>query len=114
MREHSFSDHIKLGAEAFTDDVFNGGQYQDMTYPEGDQDPAKHQGLDDQHEWYHHFKPRNGWIDGVFIVVGESDASVQKTIKNLVERTFCVGQDKPSMAKVFTQSGHVLPDDREQ
>lgn len=103
----------KLGAEAFTDDVFNGGQYQDMTYPEGNQDPAKHQGLDDQHEWYHHFKPRNGWIDGVFIVVGESDESVQSTIKKLVERSFGVGQDQPSMAKVFTQSGHVLPDDRE-
>nr|UPX44799.1 dye-decolorizing heme-containing peroxidase [Penicillium camemberti] len=103
----------KLNAEGFSDEVFNNGQYQDMTYPEAGQDPKKHQGLDDQHDWYHHFKPRNGWIDGVFIVVGDSAATVKRTIDRLIEGIFEVGKGGQSLQRVCSQSGHVLDDDRE-
>lgn len=110
----SFSDNRQLNAEGFSDEVFNNGQYQDMTYPEAGQDPKKHQGLDDQHDWYHHFKPRNGWIDGVFIVVGDSAATVKRTIDRLIEGIFEVGKGGQSLQRVCSQSGHVLDDDREQ
>ncbi|KAJ5790449.1 uncharacterized protein N7518_007460 [Penicillium psychrosexuale] len=104
----------KLGAEAFTDDVFNNGQWEDMTYPlEGD-DKKKHNGLDDQHDWFHQFTPRSGYLDGVFTITGESEKTLVDTIK-MVEQTFGVGLevDKPSIQLVFQQQGHVLDDDRE-
>ncbi|KAI2722520.1 hypothetical protein CBS147332_3449 [Penicillium roqueforti] len=106
----------KLGAEAFTDDVFNNGQWEDMTYPlEGD-DKKKHNGLDDQHDWFHQFIPRSGYLDGVFTITGESEKTLVDTIK-MVEQTFEVGLEvdkpKPSIQLVFRQQGHVLDDDRE-
>lgn len=85
-----------------------------MTYPEAGQDPKKHQGLDEQSDWYHHFKPRNGWIDGVFIVVGDTSKTVEKTIVKLIEPIFQVGLKDQSLARVCSQSGKVLTDDREQ
>jgi hypothetical protein len=95
-----------------TDDLFNNGQWQDMTYPGTGEDAAKHQGLDDQQDWYHQFKPRNGSIDGVFTVAGDSDQTVKKTIESL--KTFNVGLAGQSLQRIFTQRGNVLPDDRAQ
>ncbi|KAJ5461244.1 Dyp-type peroxidase [Penicillium daleae] len=103
----------KLGAEGFADDLFNNGQWQDMTHPGTGEDPKKHQGLDDQQDWYHQFKPRNGSVDGVFIVAGDSDQTVKKTIESLIEKIFNVGVAGQSLQRIFSQSGNVLPDDRE-
>ena len=86
-----------------------------MTYPlEGD-DKSKHNGLDDQHDWFHQFTPRSGYIDGVFTITGESEKTLVDTLK-MVENTFGIGLqvDKPSIQLVFQQQGHVLSDDREQ
>lgn len=88
-----------------------------MTYPlEGD-DKKKHNGLDDQHDWFHQFTPRSGYLDGVFTITGESEKTLVDTIK-MVEQTFEVGLEvdkpKPSIQLVFRQQGHVLDDDREQ
>ncbi|OQE27996.1 hypothetical protein PENFLA_c005G10315 [Penicillium flavigenum] len=108
----------KLGAEAFTDDVFNNGQWEDMTYPlEGD-DKTKHNGLDDQHDWFHQFTPRNGYLDGVFTITGETEKTLTDTLKS-VKLAFGIGVekvppgDRPSIQIAFQQQGHVLDDDRE-
>lgn len=85
-----------------------------MTHPGTGEDPKKHQGLDDQQDWYHQFKPRNGSVDGVFIVTGDSDQTVKKTIESLIEKIFNVGVAGQSLQRIFSQSGNVLPDDREQ
>ncbi|KAJ5143325.1 Dyp-type peroxidase [Penicillium bovifimosum] len=103
----------KLGAEGFKDDVFNNGMYQDMTYPLPGEDPKLHQGLDDQHDWYHQFKPTNGAIHGVFTVTGDSDQTIDKTISTLIDPMFKVGKGEQSMQRIFSQSGKVLEDDRE-
>jgi hypothetical protein len=113
----------QLGAEGFTDDVFNNGMWEDMTYPlEGD-DKTKHNGLDDQHDWFHQFTPRSGYLDGVFTITGESEKTLTDTLE-MVKQTFGIGLptppgaaqelDKPSIQLIFQQQGHVLDDDREQ
>ena len=55
----------QLGAEKFNDNVFNGGQFKDMTAPSEGQTAEDHQGLDDQLDWVTEFKPSSGGIDGV-------------------------------------------------
>jgi hypothetical protein len=108
------SKYQQLGAEGFKDDVFNNGMYQDMTYPLPGEDAKLHQGLDDQHDWYHQFKPTNGAIHGVFTVTGDSEQTIEKTIKTLIDPMFKVGKAEQSLQRIFSQSGHVLEDDREQ
>lgn len=78
------------------------------------QDSKLHQGLDDQNDWFHQFKPTNGSIDGVFTVVGDSKETIEKTIKTLIDPMFQFGKAGQSMQKIFEQSGFVLEDDREQ
>ncbi|KAJ5948649.1 hypothetical protein N7454_001956 [Penicillium verhagenii] len=105
----------KLGAQPFKDDIFNNGMWEDMTYPlEGD-DKTKHNGLDDQHDWYHQFTPRSGYIDGVFIITGDSEKTLDDTV-DMTKKTFGVNAqiaDSPSIQLVFQQQGHVLESDRE-
>lgn len=90
---------------------------------EGD-DKTKHNGLDDQHDWYHQFTPRSGYIDGSFIITGDSENTLTDTY-DMVKKTFGIGLagtaanggpvlDKPSIQLTFQQQGHVLDDDREQ
>lgn len=88
--------------------------YKDMTAPLDGETKAEHQGLDDQHEWFYQFKPHNGTTDGVFIVCGDSQATVDKTIAKMIEPIFQIGQGAQSAQKLFTQSGNVLPNDIEQ
>ncbi|CAI7625654.1 unnamed protein product [Penicillium glandicola] len=117
----------KLGAETFTDDVFNNGMWEDLTYPLAGDDKTKHNGLDDQHDWYHQFTPRGGYLDGVFTITGESEKTLTDTVK-MVKKTFGVEleadpndknppkspvMDYPSIQLIFQQQGHVLDDDRE-
>lgn len=106
--------HLQLGAEGFTDEVFNNGMYQDMTYPMPGQDSKQHQGLDDQNDWFYQFKPTNGSIDGVFVVTGDSPETIDKTVKTLINPMFQVGKPGQSMQTTFSQDGEVLKDDREQ
>lgn len=88
--------------------------YKDMTFQAHGQSHHEHGGLDDQHEWFHQFKPHNGTVDGVFIVCGDSDDTVNKTITTLVEPAFQVNREGQSIQRLFTQTGHVLPNDIEQ
>ncbi|KAJ5294320.1 hypothetical protein PENANT_c006G02996 [Penicillium antarcticum] len=113
----------KLGAETFTDDIFNNGMWEDMTYPMEGDDKTKHHGLDDQHDWFHQFTPRSGYIDGVFTITGETEKTLTETY-DMVKQTFGIdlkgeGEgglpklDRPSIQLIFQQQGHVLDDDRE-
>ncbi|KAJ5761123.1 hypothetical protein N7520_008279 [Penicillium odoratum] len=105
----------KLKAEAFKDDIFNNGMWEDLTYPLPGDDKTKHNGLDDQHDWFHQFTPRSGYIDGVFIITGDSQKTLTVT-HEMVKNTFGInikGRDQPSMQQIFQQQGHVLEDDRE-
>ncbi|CAI7600799.1 unnamed protein product [Penicillium palitans] len=100
----------KLGAEKFNDDIFNGGQFKDMTAPsEGERD-EDHQGLDSQQEWANAFKPSSGGIDGVLTVAGDSLPSIDKMIRKTFDWVFNVGNDKQSIEQVYTKEGQVFPE----
>lgn len=98
--------------------------WEDLTYPMEGDDKTKHNGLDDQHDWFHQFTPRVGYIDGVFTITGDSEKTLTDTY-DMVKKTFGIGLtgegtgglpklDKPSIQLSFQQQGHVLDDDREQ
>lgn len=98
--------------------------WEDMTYPQKGDDPKKHLGLDDQHDWFHQFTPRGGYIDGVFTITGDTEQTLTDTYA-MVKTTFGVDLkdtkkgapiklDAPSIQLTFTQQGHVLEDDKEQ
>lgn len=115
-RYTSNTNSCQLGAESFKDDIFNNGMWEDLTYPLPGDDKTKHNGLDDQHDWYHQFTPRSGHIDGVFVITGDSEKTLTVT-HEMVKNIFGInikGADKPSMQEIFQQQGHVLHDDREQ
>ncbi|CAG8316265.1 unnamed protein product [Penicillium salamii] len=100
----------KLKAEKLNDDVFNGGQFKDMTAPSAGETEEDHQGLDAQHEWLPQFKPSGGGIDGVLVVAGDSLESIDKTTKKTYEWVFNIGNDKQSVEEVYTKVGVVYPD----
>lgn len=104
----------QLGAEKFNDDIFNGGQFKDMTAPlEGEPD-EDHQGLDVQQEWANEFKPSSGGIDGVLTVAGDSLPSIDKMIRKTFDWVFNVGNDKESIKQVYTKEGQVFDEHLEQ
>lgn len=97
----------KLGAERFNDEVFNGGQFKDMTAPSQGETAEDHQGLDPQDDWVPEFKPSGGGIDGVLVVAGDSLESIDGMIRDTVDWAFNVGNDKQSIEKVYTKTGTV-------
>ncbi|CAG8282686.1 unnamed protein product [Penicillium salamii] len=98
----------KLKAEKLNDDVFNGGQFKDMTAPSAGETEEDHQGLDAQQEWVPEFKPSGGGIDGVLVVAGDSLESIDKTTKKTFDWVFNVGNDKQSIEEVYTKVGIVF------
>ncbi|KAJ5640260.1 uncharacterized protein N7484_008122 [Penicillium longicatenatum] len=74
----------KLGAEKFNNDIFNGGQFKDMTAPSEGQLAEDHQGLNASEDWVPEFKPSSGGIDGVLTVAGDSLESIDK----MIQKTF--------------------------
>lgn len=100
----------KLGAERFNDDIFNGGQFKDMTFPSEGEPDEDHQGLDPQQDWVNEFKPSGGGIDGVLTVAGDSLPSIEKMIGKTFNWVFNVGNDKQSIEIVYTRDGKVYPD----
>ncbi|KAJ5634943.1 uncharacterized protein N7484_008256 [Penicillium longicatenatum] len=97
----------KLGAEKFDDDIFNGGQFKDMTAPSEGESDADHQGLDPQEDWVNEFKPNGGGIDGCLTVAGDSIESIEKMVKKSFDWVFNVGNDKQSIEIVYTKDGQV-------
>ncbi|CAI7648802.1 unnamed protein product [Penicillium glandicola] len=106
----SASGLAKLGAERFNDDIFNGGQFKDMTYPLEGEPAEDHQGLDLQQDWVPEFKPSSGGIDGVLTVAGDSLPSIEKMIRKTFNWVFNVGNDKQSIEEVYTKEGQVFKD----
>ncbi|CAI7636533.1 unnamed protein product [Penicillium crustosum] len=98
----------KLGAEKFDDDIFNGGQFKDMTFPAEGESAENHKGLDPQEEWANEFKPSSGGIDGVLTVAGDSLPSIEKMIRKTFDWVFNVGNDKQSIKQVYTREGIVF------
>ncbi|KAJ5876786.1 hypothetical protein N7455_000251 [Penicillium solitum] len=98
----------KLGAENFDDDIFNGGQFKDMTAPSEGEPAEDHLGLDPQDEWVNEFKPSSGGIDGVLTVAGDSIPSIDKMIRKTFDWVFNVGNDKQSIEQVYTKEGLVF------
>ncbi|KAJ5787332.1 hypothetical protein N7457_002322 [Penicillium paradoxum] len=98
----------KLKADKLNDDVFNGGQFKDMTAPSEGETAEDHQGLDSQEEWVPEFKPSSGGIDGVLVVAGDSLESIDKSIQKTFDWVFNVGNDKQSIEKVYTKTGVVF------
>ncbi|KAJ5672381.1 hypothetical protein N7507_001508 [Penicillium longicatenatum] len=103
----------KLSAEKFNDDIFNGGQFKDMTYPEAGEKAEDHQGLDDQHDWVPELKPSSGFIDGCLTVTGDSEDGIEKLTRKTFDWVFNIGNDKQSIEKVYSKDGKVYPDHRE-
>lgn len=99
---------VKLGAERFNDDIFNGGQFKDMTAPSEGEPAEDHQGLDPQQDWVTEFKPSSGGIDGVLTVAGDSLPSIDKMTRKTFDWVFNVGNDKQSIEVVYTKDGQVF------
>ncbi|KAJ5471258.1 hypothetical protein N7530_008615 [Penicillium desertorum] len=97
-----------LGAEKFNDDIFNGGQFKDMTAPSEGETDKDHQGLDLQQDWANEFKPSSGGVDGVLTVAGDSLPSINKMIRKTFDWVFNVGNDKQSVEVVYTKDGQVF------
>ncbi|CAG7969545.1 unnamed protein product [Penicillium olsonii] len=100
----------KLGAEKFNDEVFNGGQFKDMTAPSSGESEEDHQGLDLQQEWAPELMPSGGGIDGCLVVAGDSLESIDKSIKKTFDWVFNIGNENQSIDKVYTKVGKVFPD----
>ncbi|KAJ5920244.1 hypothetical protein N7516_011102 [Penicillium verrucosum] len=100
----------KLGAERFNDDIFNGGQFKDMTAPSEGEPAEDHLGLDPQQDWVNEFKPSSGGIDGVLTVAGDSIPSIDKITRRTFDWVFNVGNDNQSVETVYTREGQVFDD----
>ncbi|OQD83958.1 hypothetical protein PENANT_c014G05928 [Penicillium antarcticum] len=91
----------RLGKTDLGDFIFKGGMYADMVTV----------GLDRDEEWHGEFKGSRGQIDGVFILAGSSEDTVNNWIIDVIKPKFAdpTINGEPAASKfLFTQSGAVL------